>query len=127
MARTLGQFNADWRRIEKLEAMAQRPGTPDEGAAARAAIERIRARLPAARPTANRQRKPQARRPDGRPLRMDEKIICDAPEGVYRACRCGGVVFTVFPGIGPHAAQLVCDVCGRGGRWLSRANFEAAA
>jgi hypothetical protein len=67
----------------------------------------------------------RARHPDGRPLQMDEKLICDAPSGVFRACNCGGIFFTVMPGVGPHVAQLVCDDCRRGGRWLSRQYFGA--
>ena len=63
---------------------------------------------------------PKPRRPDGRPLQMDQQIICDQQDGLFRACWCGGILFTVMPGIGPHAAQLVCDGCSRGGRWLSR-------
>jgi hypothetical protein len=67
------------------------------------------------------------RRPDGRPLQMDEKLICDQPTGVFRPCGCGAVNFTVMPGIGPHVAQLICDACDRGGRWLSRAHFGATS
>jgi hypothetical protein len=67
----------------------------------------------------------RARRPDGRPLQMDERLVCDQPDGVFRACGCGGIHFTVMPGVGPHVAQLVCDACARGGRWLSRRHFGA--
>ena len=67
----------------------------------------------------------QARRPDGRPLQMDEKLVCDQPTGLFRACGCGGILSTVMPGVGPHVAQLVCDDCKRGGRWLSRQHFGA--
>jgi hypothetical protein len=67
------------------------------------------------------------RRPDGRPLRMAEHLICDQPQGVFRACNCGGILFTVSRGIGPHVAQLVCDACDRGGRWLSRNYFGGVA
>ncbi len=69
----------------------------------------------------------KARRPDGRPLQMDEQIICDQPGGIFRACNCGGILFTVMPGVGPHVAQLVCDGCKRGGRWLSRNYFGVAS
>jgi hypothetical protein len=68
----------------------------------------------------------KARRPDGRPLAMDEQLICDAPDGVFRPCQCGGILFTIAPGAGPHAAQLVCDACSRGGRWLGRGPFFGA-
>lgn len=76
------------------------------------------ARRPGPSPTTYR-----PRRPDGRPLQMDQHLICDQPAGVFRACNCGGILFTVSPGIGPHVAQLVCDACSRGGRWLSRQHF----
>jgi hypothetical protein len=69
----------------------------------------------------------KARRPDGRPLSMDERLICERDEGTFRACNCGGFLFTVMPGVGPHVAQLVCDGCGRGGRWLSRQYFGVAS
>jgi hypothetical protein len=67
------------------------------------------------------------RRPGGRPLTMDEHLICDAPNGLFRPCPCGGILFTVMPGVGPHVAQLTCDACNRGGRWLSRAHFGATS
>jgi len=69
----------------------------------------------------------KARRPGGRPLQMDEQLVCDQPDGVFRACNCGGIIFTVSPGAGPHVAQLVCDGCNRGGRWLSRQHFGATS
>jgi hypothetical protein len=62
----------------------------------------------------------------GAPFQMDQKIICDAPDGLFRPCRCGSTRFTVLPGVGPHAAQLRCDFCKTGGRWLSRAHFGGA-
>jgi hypothetical protein len=128
MARTFGQFNAEIARLKKLEALAARPGTPGEGMAARQAIKRIRVRLGMPEPMRERkQRQPQTRRPDGRPFTMDEQIICDAPDGVFRPCQCGGTVFVVSQGVGPHAGQLVCRSCRRGGRWLSRVHFGAAS
>jgi hypothetical protein len=129
MVRTFGQFNAEIERLKKLEALAARPGTAGEGDAARAAIERIRTRLGMPEPVPARRKppKPPARRPDGRPLRMDEEILCDAVAGVFRPCKCGGNIFEVWPGVGPHAAQIVCKACRRGGRWLSRAHFGGAA
>jgi len=77
----------------------------------------------------SRTRTPSRRRPcrPNGPLQMDDTIICDAPAGVFRPCRCGSVLFTVMPGVGPHVAQLRCDSCGVGGRWLSRAHFGAPA
>jgi hypothetical protein len=35
--------------------------------------------------------------------------------------------FSIVPGVGPHVAQLVCDSCNRGGRWLSQNHFGAPA
>jgi hypothetical protein len=32
-----------------------------------------------------------------------------------------------MPGVGPHVAQLTCDACHLGGRWLSRAHFGASS
>jgi len=81
--------------------------------------EQLRRRRPA--PATNN----QPRRPGGHPLAMDDRLICDAPNGLFRPCGCGGIVFTVIPGVGPHVAQLICDACQRGGRWLSRAHFGA--
>jgi hypothetical protein len=77
------------------------------------------------RPPARTSNKP--RRPGGRPLSMDEKIICDAVNGLFRPCPCGGILFTVSPGVGPHVAQMICDACSRGGRWLSRGHFGATS
>jgi hypothetical protein len=37
--------------------------------------------------------KTKARRPDGRPLQMGERLVCDQPGGI-RACRCDEEVFT---------------------------------
>jgi hypothetical protein len=87
-------------------------------------------RLPV--PTEQPRRRPPAtthkpRRPGGRSLAMDEILICDAPNGLFRPCGCGGILFTVMPGVGPHVAQLVCDACQRGGRWLSRGYFRATS
>jgi hypothetical protein len=87
-------------------------------------------RLPA--PTEHPRRRPptntyKPRRSGGRPLSMDEVLICDAPNGLFRPCGCGGILFTVMPGVGPHAAQLICDACDRGGRWLSRGHFGATS
>jgi hypothetical protein len=79
-----------------------------------------RARTTTSPTTSNR-----ARRPGGRPLAMDDRLVCDAPNGLFRPCNCGSVTFTVMPGVGPHVAQLACDACHRGGRWLSRAHFRA--
>jgi len=66
-----------------------------------------------------------ARRPEP-PLTMGEALVSDQPAGVFRPCGCGGILFSVAPGVGPHVARLVCDACGSGGRWLGRKHFEAA-
>jgi hypothetical protein len=69
----------------------------------------------------------QPRRPGGPPLAMDQRLICDAPNGLFRPCNCGGILFTIMPGVGPHVAQMVCEACDRGGRWLSRGYFGATS
>jgi hypothetical protein len=69
----------------------------------------------------------KARRPGGKPLAMDDILICDTETGLFRPCGCGGILFTVMPGVGPHVAQLVCNACQRGGRWLSRGHFGATS
>ena len=91
-------------RIRKLEALAERPGTPGEGVAARAALQRIKARYEVVfRPTVTR----------------------------AKACKCGSTRFAVGPGKGPHAHHYLRRVnCGRGGIWMSRAvakQFEVAS
>jgi|SRR6476660_830373 len=68
----------------------------------------------------------KARRPDGSPLQMDQQIVCDQPDGLFRPCGCGSILFTIMPGVGPHVAQLVCNACNNGGRWLSRSQFGGA-
>ena len=54
---------------------------------------------------------------------MGDRVLCDQLVGLFRRCRCGSENFTVMEGIGPHAAQLRCECCGLGGRWLARHNF----
>jgi hypothetical protein len=81
---------------------------------------------PVARPT-ERGPAAAARRPDGCPIAVNETLVCDEPGGIFRACGCGSILFTVIPGVGPHAAQLVCDACGQGGRWLSRSRMAGSA
>jgi hypothetical protein len=66
-------------------------------------------------------------RPDGRPLQMGSHLICDEQHGIFRRCLCGSTRFTVCKGVGPHVAQLVCDRCRRGGRWLAMHHFGGAA
>jgi hypothetical protein len=87
--------------------------------------EIVEAGLPTRMPIAKSAPAPavKARRHDGRPLTMDETLICDASDGLFRPCGCGSIMFEVMPGVGPHAAQLVCTACHRGGRWLKRSYF----
>jgi hypothetical protein len=106
----------------------------DIHALAQVAEAGLRLPVPTERPKSEFRPRPPARtsnrprRPDGRPLEMDQKIICDRPEGIFRRCNyCGGILFTVSPGVGPHVAQLICDACDRGGRWLSRVHFGATS
>ena len=82
-------------RIRKLEALAERPGTTGEGGAARAALDRIWARL----------------KPDV--VRHRPCVWCNSDQ------------FSREPGKGPHAAHLRCQGCGRGDRWLSRSAVAA--
>ena len=89
--------NALTERLRKLEALAARPGTPGEGNAARAALERIKARL-------------------------NPKTVKHRP-----CTSCGHESFFREAGKGPHAAHLRCAGCGRGGRWLSRREAGHAA
>ena len=54
----------------------------------------------------------------------------DPPEnhrGVHHhhACnKCGSHHYRVYPGVGPHVAQLRCAVCGLGGVWMTKAEYE---
>jgi hypothetical protein len=91
-------------RIRKLEALAAAPGTAGEGEAAKAALERIRARLcpMPAPPTLI-----------GMTLRLDRS--CDRRGG---CCDRRGVVGA---GVGPHRHTLRCDRCGKHRGWLKSA------
>jgi hypothetical protein len=111
------------RRLRALEALAERPGTPAEGAAARATIERIPARLGITPRRPARPPKPKPRTWRDLPLVMSETIVCDAPSGVFRACKCDCYTFEVMAGVGRHVAQLRCNSCsgaadGSGGNTL---------
>jgi hypothetical protein len=87
-------------RLYKLEALAARPGTPGEGAAARAAIERIMARLrPPAPPTII-----------GLRLRLDR--ACDRRQP---CCDRHGII---GEGSGPHGYSLRCARCRRHRGWV---------
>jgi hypothetical protein len=89
-------------KLAKLEALAAHPGTPAEGRAARAAISRflgIRLAVP--------------------PYVVGERVY--AGQTKQPRCRdCGGAIFRIGAGVGPHAAQLTCDACGRFSKWLRR-------
>jgi len=91
-------------RLHKLEALAARPGSPGEGAAARAAIERIRRRI---------QSPPAAPSLVGMHLRLDRS--CDRAHG---CCQRRGVL---HPGHGPHRFEIRCADCGRHRGWLKAA------
>jgi hypothetical protein len=91
-------------RVRKLEALAARPGTPGEGAAARAAIKRIMARLrPPAPPTIV-----------GLRLRLDR--TCD--RGHRGCCDRRGLI---CEGVGPHGHGLRCARCRKHRGWLRKA------
>jgi hypothetical protein len=91
-------------RIRKLEALAARPGTPGEGAAARAAVERIMARFrPPAPPTIV-----------GLRLRLDR--TCD--RGRRGCCDRRGLI---CEGVGPHGYALRCARCRKHRGWLRKA------
>lgn len=113
IVRTLGSSGRDIHDLAKVVEAGLRLPAPTEQPA----------RRPRPRPTSTPTTSNRACRPDGRPLQMDQQLICDQPAGVFRACSCGSSRFTVMPGVGPHVAQLVCDACKRGGRWLSRTHF----
>ncbi len=86
----------------------------------------VEAGLPAPSSTPAKPTAIKARRHDGRPLVTGEDIVCDEPHGLFRPCGCGAIIFTVGPPVGPHAGQLICTGCFRGGRWLRRSYFTEA-
>jgi hypothetical protein len=93
-------------RIRKLEALAARPGTAGEGAAARAAIERIKARYrPPAPPTIV-----------GLHLKLDRSGDRKRP-----CCDRRGVI---CEGVGPHGHALRCARCRRHKGWLKKSSAE---
>jgi hypothetical protein len=102
-------------RIRKLEALAARPGTAGEGAAARAAIERIMARLrpPMADP------KPRPPAPPtivGLYLKLDR--ACDRKRP---CCDRRGMI---CEGVGPHGHALRCARCQKHKGWLKKSAAE---
>jgi hypothetical protein len=56
-------------------------------------------------------------------LQIGSAVTCTDGTGRFRRCACGSTNFVVAPGAGPHAAQLQCNQCVRGGRWLRRCYF----
>jgi hypothetical protein len=88
-------------RIRKLERLAARPGTAGEGEAAKAALERLRAKLC---PT------PVAPTLVGMTLRLDRS--CD------RRQRCCDGVGVITEGVGPHSHGIGCAKCERHRGWL---------
>jgi hypothetical protein len=99
-ARTIGDFSSEWRKQSGVPELARRPETF------------VMEPVPIA--------------PTERPLRLNDTVACDQPTGVFRPCACGCTTFTVQEGKGPHAAQLTCDHCRRGGRWLSHTSVEGS-
>ena len=98
--RVHGACSAVNERISKLEALAARPGTEGEGAAARAAIQRLKQHLHELSPPS-----------------LIGRLLND----IGRRCgRCDGVRFTAGPASGPHAARLDCAGCGAFAGWLSK-------
>ena len=63
------------------------------------------------------------RLPDGRTWRDGAAAQAHPAIVSYRPCHlCGTTIYRVGPGKGPHAAELICTGCERGGRWLSKAD-----
>jgi hypothetical protein len=93
-------------KFSKLEALAARPGTPGEGEAAKAAIERLYQLFPDLRPD------PLL----GLFLQLDR--TCDRNNG---CCDRTGVV---GPGTKTHAYSLRCACCGRHRGWLPKRATE---
>jgi hypothetical protein len=73
-------------RIRKLERLAERPGTPGEGPAAQAAIDRIIGRLP---------------------------IVGRTIERAKACSSCGSTKFKIEPGKGPHALSSLRQLWSR--------------
>jgi hypothetical protein len=92
----------DDQRLRKLEALAARPGTPSEGAAARAAIERIRRRL---------------RLPESKSLLIGIRLRLDRDcDRRHPCCDRAGIV---GEGRGPHRYSVRCATCKQYRDWIS--------
>jgi hypothetical protein len=82
---------ADHERLDKLRRLAQRPGTAGEGAAARAALQRLFERNPRLRASAL----------TGLKIKLERRCDRERP-----CCECCG---EVAPGKGPHRHALLCN------------------
>ena len=91
------------RRLTALQALVDRPGTPGEGEAARAAIERVLAR----------HNEPPPDPLLGMHIRLDR--TCDRRGG---CCQRTGVIEA---GVGPHGYGLRCSLCDRHRGWIPAA------
>jgi hypothetical protein len=100
------------RRLRSLRALADRPGTPGEGAAAEAAIKRLEAKAPPLVPV-----DPLI----GLVLALDRS--CDR---IHACCRTpsGSHVGVLEAGSGPHGCAIRCSLCGKHRGWLPRAAAE---
>jgi hypothetical protein len=116
MTRTIGDFRNGWR--EECERTGQ-PVSPYWEPAPRV--------VPAQSDQLADPAPPPASAEAQRLMRIDDQVECREPAGLFRTCRCGSTDFIVMPGVGPHAAQLRCNECGSGGRWLGRALVEEAS
>jgi hypothetical protein len=102
-------------RLQKLEALAARPGTPGEGAAARAAIARLMERLRRAS-FEPRVRPPAPPTIVGLHLKLDRS--CDRRKP---CCDRRGMI---CEGVGPHGHALRCARCKRHKGWLKKSAAE---
>jgi hypothetical protein len=111
----ISQDSVTAERVRKLEALAARPGTPGEGAAARAAIERIKARL---RPpiAETRARPPAPPKIIGLHLKLDRS--CDR---LHPCCDRRAVVCEA---VGPHGPALRCARCEKHKGCLKKSTAE---
>jgi hypothetical protein len=103
-------------RLRKLEALAARPGTPGEGAAARSAIERIKARCAPQQPGFAQPRPRSIDALIGLTLRLDR--TADRHNG---CCEHRGVVRA---GVAMHAYAIRCAKCGKHRGWIKQSTAE---
>jgi hypothetical protein len=105
MSKTYGDFWSGWRGPEQPELPLAHESIP---------------------PTSATDAPPLHPSTDTQGLSTGQHIVCDQPTGVFRPCLCGSTNYTIRDGVGPHRAQLICDGCGRGGRWLRQEYLEPA-